>query len=84
MTSEVPEFCDYACPHADFPPADTAGLCRTMAGVWCKKLGKLTNKNRPCEWLRVDGGSRKGVIKQPGEAVNASDKSKKPSKTKRG
>jgi hypothetical protein len=45
-----PEFCTFQCPASDFPPADTAGLCRTMAAVYCKKLKKLVNKNGPCRW----------------------------------
>ena len=45
-----PEFCTYQCPAGDFPPADTAGLCRTMAAVYCKKLKRLVNKNGPCRW----------------------------------
>ena len=52
MSFEPPEFCDYDCAAADFPPADTAGLCRTMSAVWCGKLKELVNKNTPCEWRR--------------------------------
>jgi hypothetical protein len=44
-----PAVCGFACPHADFPPADTAGICRTMSAVYCRKLGKLVNKNMPCK-----------------------------------
>ena len=50
--AEVPEFCGFQCPHSEFPPADSAGLCRTMAAVYCKQLGKLVDKNRPCRWKR--------------------------------
>jgi len=52
MNEDIPEFCDFDCPHADFPPAETAGLCRTMSAVWCRQLGELVNKNAPCEWRR--------------------------------
>ena len=52
MKAEVPEFCDFDCSHADFPPPDTAGICRTMSAVWCRKLKELTNKNTPCEWRK--------------------------------
>ncbi len=52
MPAKIPEFCDYDCPHADFPPAETAGICRTMSAVWCKKLKELTNKNTPCEYQK--------------------------------
>ena len=50
--AEIPEFCDFSCPAADFPPADTAGICRTMAAVWCTKLTALVSKNVPCEWRK--------------------------------
>ncbi len=50
MSASIPEHCDFDCPHADFPPADTAGICRTMSAVWCKKLKELVNKNMPCRW----------------------------------
>ena len=52
MKEKIPEFCDFDCPFADFPPAETAGLCRTMSAVWCGKLKELTNKNAPCEWRK--------------------------------
>ncbi|MFQ5805677.1 MAG: hypothetical protein ACE5I3_04420 [Phycisphaerae bacterium] len=52
MKDKIPEYCDFDRPFADFPPADTADLCRTMSGVWCKKLKELTNKNTPCEWRK--------------------------------
>ena len=48
----IPKFCDFICPHAEFPPADTAGICRTMSAVYCGKLRELVNKNAPCEWRR--------------------------------
>lgn len=52
MNDGVPDICSFECPHADFPPAETAGICRTMAGVWCGKLVELVSKNTPCEWKR--------------------------------
>ncbi|MFO0838930.1 MAG: hypothetical protein U1D55_10430 [Phycisphaerae bacterium] len=51
----IPEICDYDCPFAAFPPAETAGICRTMSAVWCKKLTALVSKNTPCEWRRRAG-----------------------------
>jgi len=48
--TDIPEFCGFSCPHADFPPADSAGICRTMAAVYCKKLGRLVDKNTPCRY----------------------------------
>ncbi len=61
MSPDIPEFCDFDCPHADFPPADTAGLCRTMSAVWCKQLGELANKNASCEWRRRGGTGGSGA-----------------------
>lgn len=58
--SEIPEICDYGCPHADFPPAETAGICRTMSAVWCGKLKALTHKNAPCEYRRRNPKGSKG------------------------
>lgn len=52
MARSIPEFCDFVCPHAGFPPAETAGLCRTMSAVWCRKLRTLVNKNARCAWRR--------------------------------
>lgn len=53
--AQPPEFCDFDCRFAAFPPAETAGICRTMSGVWCKKLTELVHKNKPCEWRRRTG-----------------------------
>jgi hypothetical protein len=50
--ADPPQFCDYHCPYAAFPPADTAGICRTMSAVWCKQLAELVHKNTPCEWRK--------------------------------
>lgn len=52
MPDPIPDYCDFICPHAEFPPANTAGICRTMSAVWCKKLKSLVNKNVLCEWRR--------------------------------
>ena len=56
MKREPPDICDFSCPHAAFPPAETAGICRTMSAVWCRKLKELVNKNTPCEWRRRQAG----------------------------
>ena len=66
MNRQVPEYCDFHCPFADFPPADTAGICRTMSAVWCKQLKELVNKNTPCEWQRrrKASGGRKSATKK--------------------
>jgi hypothetical protein len=58
MAELLPEYCDFACPHAAFPPAETAGICRTMSAVWCRKLRGLVNKNAPCDWRRHKSTSR--------------------------
>jgi len=50
MPAAIPEICDFDCPFADFAPADTAGICRTMSAVWCRKLKELVNKNARCAW----------------------------------
>jgi len=55
MGQKVPDFCDFDCPHAGFPPAETAGICRTMSAVWCKRLKRLASKNTRCEWRRRPG-----------------------------
>ena len=44
------EFCGFQCPHSAFAPPETAGLCRTMAAVYCKKLKRMVRKNGPCLW----------------------------------
>jgi hypothetical protein len=64
MSKAVPDYCDFDCPHADFAPADTAGICRTMAAVWCTKLRELVNKNALCEWqkrTRADAGAARAA-----------------------
>jgi len=50
----MPEFCGFDCPFAEFPPAESAGLCRTMAAVWCRKQKKLAHKNRPCPCRKAE------------------------------
>lgn len=52
MAQLPPEYCGFDCPDAEFPPADTAGLCRTMSAVWCRRLRSLVEKNTPCAWRR--------------------------------
>lgn len=53
----IPEFCGFSCPHADFPPADSAGICRTMAAVQCGKLNRLVDKNAPCHFRKSAQGA---------------------------
>jgi len=61
-----PQICDFDCASADFPPAETAGLCHTMAAVWCRRLRALVRKNVPCEWRRRQEAKRRKVGRQPG------------------
>jgi len=74
VPDKIPEFCDFDCPHADFPPADTAGICRTMSAVWCGKLKALTNKNMPCEWKKSEGTKGKRKAKANRKAGASSSK----------
>jgi hypothetical protein len=48
------KWCDYSCEHAAFPQQGLEGACRTVAAVWCKKLGRLIPKNSPCQ-IPVEG-----------------------------
>ena len=57
------EFCGFQCPHSAFPPPETAGLCRTMAAVYCKKLKKLVSKNGPCVWKKESTGKKRRPTK---------------------
>ena len=66
MEEQIPEHCDFACPHADFPPPETAGICRTMSAVWCKRLKALVNKNMPCQWRRRPRGRTGRPAAKPG------------------
>jgi hypothetical protein len=60
MANEIPEYCDFDCPHADFPPAVTAGVCRTMGAVWCKKLEETVHKHTLCAWRKRQGKEKAG------------------------
>lgn len=56
--SVIPENCDFRCPYSDFPPAETAGICRTMSAVYCRLLKELVNKNTPCAWRATQAKTR--------------------------
>jgi hypothetical protein len=60
-SNDAPTFCTFACPHSAFPPAETAGACRTMAAVYCKRLRTLVHKNMPCRWNAARGKKRRGL-----------------------
>ena len=61
MDDKIPILCAFECPHADFPPPETAGICRTMSAVWCLKLHELVTKNVPCEWRKRGGKAVKAT-----------------------
>lgn len=87
MATKIPEICDYDCPHADFAPAQTAGICRTMSAIWCKKLEELVNKNMPCEYTRRTGrGEASTSTRSARKSANKSAKQsvKKKAKSSRG
>ncbi len=44
----LPQFCDFSCEHADFPPADAVGACRREQAVYCKLLDRFNNRNNRC------------------------------------
>ena len=69
---EIPLICDYDCPHADFAPAETAGICRTMSAIWCKKLKELVNKNAPCELRRRESAAKQKPAKASRGAASKS------------
>ncbi|MGE3180088.1 MAG: hypothetical protein AB7N71_00520 [Phycisphaerae bacterium] len=62
--NQIPKHCDFSCPFAEFPPAETAGICRTMSAVQCGKLGALVNKNALCEWRRQRDKQTRGNKKR--------------------
>jgi hypothetical protein len=73
----IPEICDYDCPFADFPPADTAGICRTMSAVWCKKLKELTNKNAACVYRARSAARKTATRSTAARKKTASSKGRK-------
>ena len=44
----LPLYCDFSCPHAEFPPADAVGACRREQAVWCGMEKKYNVKNGKC------------------------------------
>ena len=46
---DLPLYCDFSCPKADFPPADAVGACRREQAVWCKLLKEFNTKNGRCK-----------------------------------
>ncbi|HTY60608.1 MAG TPA: hypothetical protein VMF59_17415 [Bacteroidota bacterium] len=45
----LPLYCDYHCPHAEFPPEDATGACRREQGVYCRLLRRFNTKNSRCK-----------------------------------
>jgi hypothetical protein len=58
MEGKKIKICSYDCPHGEFPPEDSAGICRTMSGVYCIKLRRIVFKNAPCAW-EIENKSKK-------------------------
>ncbi|MHC5077758.1 MAG: hypothetical protein ACYTHN_01985 [Planctomycetota bacterium] len=54
-------WCDFNCEHAAFPDAEMLGACRTMAGVFCRKLGKVVPKHSPCKAEEKKEDGPKGI-----------------------
>lgn len=78
---EPPEICDYDCPFADFPPAVTSGICRTMSAVYCGKLKEYVNKNIPCTWrARQADGKKKPTAANPRARLKVAKTTKKTAK----
>jgi len=48
IKSNLPDYCDYSCPHADFAPKDIVGDCRKEQAVYCTLLKRFNNKNNAC------------------------------------
>jgi hypothetical protein len=46
---DLPLYCDFNCPKADFPPADAVGACRREQAVWCSVLREFNAKNSRCK-----------------------------------
>ncbi|MHC4779935.1 MAG: hypothetical protein ACYTFG_15290 [Planctomycetota bacterium] len=42
-------YCDFDCEHGAFPDVELLGACRTMAAVYCRKLGRVVPKHSPCQ-----------------------------------
>lgn len=75
---EIPELCGFDCPHAAFPPAETAGICRTMSAVLCGKLAELVNKNALCEFRRRQADKRTSRTAGRGAGAAPPARSKSP------
>jgi hypothetical protein len=44
---QLPIFCDFSCPHADFS-SDVSGACRREQAVYCRLKKEYNNKNNRC------------------------------------
>ncbi len=80
MSNKIPDYCDFHCPHADFAPAYTAGICRTMSAVWCRQLKELVNKNAPCEFKKRGGDEKAARTKSTKRATKKKPAAKKTAK----
>jgi hypothetical protein len=48
----LPQYCDFACPHAAFAPPDASGACRRDLTVRCTLFRIYTTKHAPCAGRR--------------------------------
>lgn len=46
--NNLPHFCDFSCPHAEFTQQDTSGACRRDIAVFCTLYKRHNNKNSTC------------------------------------
>jgi hypothetical protein len=60
--ADLPEFCDFDCPHATFSPPDASGACRRDQAVWCTLTSRYNNKNARCL-----AGPRKAHVRGSGK-----------------
>lgn len=50
------KYCDLSCEYAEFPDqlADGSNSCMTFSALYCKLLGRLVDKNGPCQAELLD------------------------------
>jgi hypothetical protein len=48
IPQDLPDFCDFDCPHASFPLRDSIGACRREQAVYCTLFKQLNNKHTSC------------------------------------
>lgn len=55
------KYCDLSCEYAEFPQqlSDGSYTCRTFIALYCKKLGRLVDKNGPCQSGNISNSQNK-------------------------